>query len=128
MNRDDKPERSVIRPFLRATMDLTSAIQSHPYLDDGNVALAALSSKGVCHIFRVHRSVLCMQSVIFADMFAVSAPTNAASHETYAGAVLVRMQDDANDLRDLLKMMYDSSCVAPASFASALADACSAGI
>lgn len=99
-------------PLLRIpAMDHTSGVHSDPYLDDGNVVLAARTVDGACHVFRVHRSLLCRQSGIFADMFAVAAPTDPSAHEMYAGASLVRMPDDAKDLGDLLKMMYDPSCV-----------------
>lgn len=88
-------------------MDLTSAVHGDPYLDDGNVVLAAWVSDSVCHAFRVHHSVLCRQSSIFADMFAVPALTDPTVQETYMGAPLVQMPDDAKDLGDLLKMLYD---------------------
>ena len=92
-------------------MDLGSAVHADPYLDDGNVVLAACSKDSTCKVFRVHRSVLCMQSTVFADMFAVPAPTEPAAAEMYAGITLIRMPDDATDLGDLLKMIYDPSCV-----------------
>ena len=94
-------------------MDLSSAVCSDPYLCDGNVVLAARAEGGVWHVFRVHQSVLCRQSTNFTDMFAIPAPTDPAVQETHDGAALVRMPDDAKDLGDLLKMMYDPSCVAP---------------
>ncbi|KII90531.1 hypothetical protein PLICRDRAFT_39095 [Plicaturopsis crispa FD-325 SS-3] len=55
-------------------------------------------------MFRVHRSVLCTHSKVFADMFAI--PQAAASQETLNGCPFVHMPDDETSLTHLLQTMY----------------------
>ena len=54
--------------------------------------------------FRVHSFMLAHHSPIFSDMFALPSPSIA---DTYEGAPLVDMPDKAEDLADLLKVLYD---------------------
>lgn len=92
-------------------MNLANALHSDPYLDDGNVVIAATAQNGSTHVFRVYRGLLCRQSPIFADMFTVSSSPDSTVHELYDGAPVIRMPDAAEDLGDLLKMMLNPSYV-----------------
>lgn len=89
-------------------MSAPTLVHLDPYLDDGNIVLEAISSNGAHHVFRVHRSLLCRQSDIFAEMFAVASSPASASQNMYEGCSLIHMPDDSQDLADLLRMMYDS--------------------
>ncbi|KAF8528632.1 hypothetical protein JB92DRAFT_2805187 [Gautieria morchelliformis] len=71
------------------------------WMDDGNMVLAA---KDV--VFRVHRSQLARQSVVFTDMF-VSSPRDA---EWYDGVPVFRLEDSSEDVLQLLLALYDSPC------------------
>lgn len=86
--------------------------ERHPtlWLSDGNIVLAAAcKGKQSVTLFRVHKSILAMQSPIFKEMFdiALHGPDmNAASPETYEGLPSVFIPDPAEYLEALLKVMY----------------------
>ena len=78
---------------------------NHPslYLADGNIALVAPRSANEFVVFRVHRSILAKVSIVFEDMFSIP---NGHLVEEYDGVPLVYMTDSADELENLLKMMY----------------------
>lgn len=86
--------------------------ERHPtlWLSDGNIVLAAAcKGKQSVTLFRVHKSILAMQSPIFKDMFDIAShgpDINAASPETYEGLPFVFIPDPAEYLEALLKVMY----------------------
>ncbi|EPQ50719.1 hypothetical protein GLOTRDRAFT_123529 [Gloeophyllum trabeum ATCC 11539] len=73
------------------------------WLTDGNIILCALNKKGHGIGFRIHRSMLCKVSPIFADMFTLP-PSDA--NETCEGVPVVRIPDSAEALEMLLKHIY----------------------
>ncbi|KAJ7930008.1 hypothetical protein B0H13DRAFT_1451547, partial [Mycena leptocephala] len=79
------------------------------YLADGNLIVAAPTTegKGGIMLFRVHQSMLSLQSPIFAAMFTLPRPD--ANGDIYDGAPFVRMPDDAKDIESLLKVLYNPS-------------------
>ena len=70
------------------------------WMDDGNVIIAAGNEP--VHLFKCHRSVLCKNSEMMNDMFGV--PFSCDQHQ---GVPIVPMPDDVDDVRALLKMLYD---------------------
>jgi hypothetical protein len=60
-------------------------------------------------LFRVHQSMLSLQSPIFAAMFTLPRPD--ANGDVYDGAPFVHMPDDAKDIESLLKVLYNPSYV-----------------
>ncbi|KAJ6539573.1 hypothetical protein B0H19DRAFT_1003061 [Mycena capillaripes] len=79
------------------------------YLPDGNLVVAAPVSEagGGTMLFRVHQSMLSLQSPVFASMFTLPHPD--ANQDIYDGAPFVRMPDDAKDIESLLKVLYHPS-------------------
>ena len=69
------------------------------WFDDGSVVLSVERT-----LFRVHHSVLCVQSEIFADMFRIPQPSDEATIE---GCAVIRLPDKAADFVDLLKAIYE---------------------
>ncbi|KAI0321607.1 hypothetical protein OF83DRAFT_1050985, partial [Amylostereum chailletii] len=53
--------------------------------------------------FRLHPSILSLHSTVFRDMFSVGSPSG---DETYDGCTVLRLQDDADDMYQTLKMLY----------------------
>ena len=108
-----KPDISDLPPLTIPTSDALSAPKDlfqrfgcHEseefWFADGTVILACESTA-----FRVHRGVLAMHSEVFRDMFAVgqSAP-NSPGNETFDGCPVVRLQDEAEDIFNLLRTLY----------------------
>lgn len=93
--------------------DMGKLEQHHPtlYFEDGNVVLSALPQEGHRQFFRVHQSILCRQSPILADMFALpplkASGSKDALAETYDGVIHVEMPDSAEDLASFLHVLYD---------------------
>ncbi|EPQ60290.1 hypothetical protein GLOTRDRAFT_135000 [Gloeophyllum trabeum ATCC 11539] len=83
-------------------------VKKHPslYLSDGNIVLYSAASEGEAVAFCVHRSMLSKVSLIFADMFSLP-PSDV--NEQHEGRPVVRMQDRASDLEQLLKILYHES-------------------
>ena len=78
------------------------------YFLDGTIILRAYSAPNNTHtLFRVHKSILAMNSVFFRDLFDVPSSTlfEAASAK-YAGLPVMDMQDDPQDLEDFLRALY----------------------
>ncbi|TDL16682.1 hypothetical protein BD410DRAFT_901871 [Rickenella mellea] len=70
------------------------------WFDDGNIVLTTNVSQ-----FRVHRSLLSMNSPVFADMF--SMPQTDRLEDTVEGLPVVEISDDDTDLTHLLYFFYD---------------------
>ncbi|KAK7054241.1 BTB domain-containing protein [Favolaschia claudopus] len=79
------------------------------YLADGNLVVAAPISGngGGTMLFRVHQSMLSLQSPVFAAMFTLPPPADTT--DVYDKAPFVRMSDDAEDLESLFKVLYNPS-------------------
>lgn len=76
------------------------------WLSDGNVVL-----KTNVYLFKVHKSVLSMQSSVFRDMFALST-TDANEFaevmpELYEGLHLVSLPDDGYEVAHILRAVYE---------------------
>lgn len=79
------------------------------YLPTGDIILLAVDPKeNEDVLFRVHSVLLAHHSPVFSDMF--SAPMMASEsnvNETYDGALLIRIPDDASHFEVLLKVICD---------------------
>jgi hypothetical protein len=75
------------------------------YLLDGNIVLLAINNAGVCMVFRVHKSVLSKNSPVFETMLTLPA----LSSEVYDGIPLVQLQDGAEEVESLLRVLYHES-------------------
>ena len=75
----------------------------HPdlWFDDGNVVLMTdAESMG----FKVHRSILSRQSLVFHDMFEIPQPED---EEDWEGCPIIRVYDNATDLAIFIEVLYD---------------------
>ncbi|KAI0931488.1 hypothetical protein AcW1_001120 [Taiwanofungus camphoratus] len=87
--------------------------QHHPelYYEDGNVVLSAIAQDGRRQFFRVHQSILCRHSPVFAQMFDIpplrTSGSKDAIAETYEDVVHIQMPDNAEDLASFLGVLYD---------------------
>lgn len=75
-----------------------------PWFDDGSVVLQAELKQ-----FRVHRSILSMNSVIFKDMFSLAQPS--VEGEMVDGCPVIHLSDSATDLRYVLEAFYNGRYV-----------------
>ncbi|KAJ6598832.1 hypothetical protein DFH09DRAFT_902459 [Mycena vulgaris] len=87
---------------------LNGTRHSSLYLTDGNLVVAAEGAGGKV-LFRVHQSILSLQSPVFSSMFTLPHPGGSANRDMYDGAPFVHMQDDAKDVEALLKVLYNPS-------------------
>ncbi|KAJ6500180.1 hypothetical protein C8R47DRAFT_285508 [Mycena vitilis] len=80
------------------------------YLEDGNIVLGAKDSQQNTIYFRLHKSVLIIQSPIFNDLFSLPSPENM---DQYDGAPYVEMAgDDAQEMHDFVAFFYNPQIVA----------------
>lgn len=92
--------------------DAHSERHSSLYFAHGDIVLAAPvhtshGAQSQMQLFRVGQHLLAHHSTVFRDMFTVPQPPDSAQeHEMYDGAPVVRMQDSAEDLASLLKLLY----------------------
>ena len=82
-------------------------VDDQVWFADGNIIVSA----GIKEIllFKCHQSLLSKHSEVFKDMFTLP-PT--AIMETYQGLPKVHLPDPAEDVRALLRMLYDPTYVA----------------
>ncbi|KAL1686450.1 hypothetical protein GGG16DRAFT_64253 [Schizophyllum commune] len=71
------------------------------WYDDGNLVLQAERTQ-----FRVHRSILCKQSIVFKDMKEASCTSTGSI--TVEGCPVVELQDSAKEIRYMLQCIYDT--------------------
>lgn len=87
----------------------TTLIRSQDvWYDDGNVVIQAENIA-----FKVFRGILASNSTVFADMFSVPQPTNAAftGPDTYDSCPLVQIYDTPEDTKHFLKAIHDAGLV-----------------
>lgn len=77
------------------------------YFNDGNVIFSAISQGDDIAFFRVHKSLLAKQSSVFKDMFSLP---SSAEMDMYDGAPLVRLHNDAKELKEFLQAIYYTLC------------------
>jgi hypothetical protein len=76
------------------------------WYDDGNVIIQTGNI-----VFKVFRGILASNSTVFADMFSVPQPTNAAGPDAYDSCPLVQIYDTPEDTRHFLKAIHDAGSV-----------------
>lgn len=88
---------------MESPVSMTFARPLDLWFDDGSVVLQVESTQ-----FRVHRSVLSSQSVIFRDMFSVPQPSvsGATVEGMIEGCPVVCLQDKSQDWTYVLQMIY----------------------
>ena len=74
------------------------------WMSDGNVVLAVKDARGVAWGIRCHQSILARDSAVFSTLFALKFPSNL---ELCHGALLVTLSDPYEDMKALLRMLYD---------------------
>ncbi|KAI0341740.1 hypothetical protein BDW22DRAFT_1331839 [Trametopsis cervina] len=91
-------------------------IERHPtvYFPDGDIVLCAnLKASDGLRVFRVDRVYLTRNSPVFRDMLSLSSPPAHGHHpEVYDGVSVVRLPDDADDLGNLLGLLYNTMTAA----------------
>ena len=75
--------------------------KSRFWFDDGNVILQAENTE-----FKVHRSLLANQSVVFRDMFSIPQPAD--PDPVVDGCPVVPLSDKAADIEHVLSLFYDN--------------------
>lgn len=78
------------------------------WLSDGNVILVTAketSDDKAYNAFRCHKSMLAKHSPVFHDMLSLP---QSAEDEEYEGVPVVRLPDSTDDVRGLLKILYNS--------------------
>jgi hypothetical protein len=71
------------------------------WYDDGTLIICAENT-----LFRVHRGILAAQSDIFKDMLSIPQPPS-VNAETFEGCAMVRVHDNAEDMKRLLRVVLD---------------------
>lgn len=92
-------------------IDLEMKRDPDMWMGDGNVVIAAVDETGEekgIRLFRCHMSVLAKHSTVFEDLFALARGLDA---EEYEGLPLVTVTADCNDVKGLLRILYDPLCV-----------------
>ncbi|KAJ7187938.1 hypothetical protein C8R46DRAFT_1241422, partial [Mycena filopes] len=80
------------------------------YYEDGNIVLSAKNADGCTRYFRLHRSILAKNSVVFGDMFTMPPPPSGT--DLHDGVPLVEMAgDSAEALHSLVALLYDPQCI-----------------
>lgn len=77
------------------------------WMSDGNIIIAADHSTEedtITYVFRCHKSVLCRHSEVFEGLFEVG---HASPAEQYEGLPLVHFPDSYQDVKGLLRLLYD---------------------
>jgi hypothetical protein len=83
---------------------------STAYFPDGDIVLCARrkSFDTLC-MFRVDRVYLTRNSSVFRDMLSVSSPPgHGDTPEMYDGVPVIRLPDDADDLGNVLGLLYNT--------------------
>lgn len=71
------------------------------WFEDGNIVLVT-DAENVG--FKVHRSILARQSLVFRDMFEIPQPMH---EEEYDGCAMIHVYDTAADLAIFIEVLYD---------------------
>ena len=95
---------SVIPPQKRQRIDSSGdpRTRSEYWFDDGNIILQADNI-----LFRVHQSMLSRYSPIFKDTFAIPQPPF-QENEHLDGCPVIALSDTADDLTNIISLLYDS--------------------
>lgn len=80
--------------------DLKYVEDQDVWMDDGSIIIAAGTDP--THLFKCHKSVLSKNSLVFSEMFGLALTGNA-----YQDVPVVPLPDAANDVRTLIRMLYD---------------------
>ena len=78
------------------------------YFMGGDIVLSAPDQGAIIIYFRVHSSKLSQYSAIFRDKLAAMTAHDVTLYDDVA---LVELNDDANDLRDFINVLYSTLCV-----------------
>jgi len=99
-------------------IDRTASAQKRPrpneerdakfYFMGGDIVLSAADEGGVIIYFRVHTSKLREYSAVFQNKLAEMTAYDVSYYDDVA---LVELNDDANDLRDFISILYGPLCV-----------------
>ncbi|GJE95930.1 hypothetical protein PsYK624_121220 [Phanerochaete sordida] len=87
-------------------VDTTNDALRHPtlYKASGDLAISAVDGD-VTHLYRVHALILAEHSPVFAGMLTLPAAAD-ASVQTYDGAPVVHLPDNAKEVKTLLEVLY----------------------
>ncbi|KAI0345779.1 hypothetical protein BDW22DRAFT_1353371 [Trametopsis cervina] len=101
---------SIPGPQKRRRVEEELVKDPHIWMDDGNVAIAAVDrdddtkEEKTTYVLKCHKSVLAKQSLVFETMF--SMPPSGEHEDMYDGLPLVRLTDSYNDVKSLLRILY----------------------
>ena len=70
------------------------------WMDDGNIIISGGTNPA--HLFKCHKSILSKNSPVFSEMFGIELTGN-----VYQGLPVVPLPDAAEDVRALLKTLYE---------------------
>ncbi|EIN09640.1 hypothetical protein PUNSTDRAFT_67037, partial [Punctularia strigosozonata HHB-11173 SS5] len=77
------------------------------WFEDGNIVISSFFAPDT--LFRVHRSILSLNSVVFRDMFALACSGPGSGCPTFEGYPLIQLADDLDDIRHFLGALYHRS-------------------
>lgn len=85
-------------------------LQRHPslYFPDGDIVLCAAAKSGIYQAFRVDRVYLIRSSPVLRDMLSGSSPGGLTSGDVFDGVQMLRLNDDASELANLLELLYNT--------------------
>ena len=85
-------------------------LERHPtlYFPDGDIVLCAAAARGRYQAFRVDRVYLIRSSPVLRDMLSGSSPGGLTSGDVFDGVQMLRLNDDASELANLLELLYNT--------------------
>ncbi|KIP09508.1 hypothetical protein PHLGIDRAFT_86570 [Phlebiopsis gigantea 11061_1 CR5-6] len=88
-------------------------LHRHPslYFPDGDIVLCAAAKSGIYQAFRVDRVYLIRSSPVLRDMLSGSSPGAVTSSDVFDGVQMLRLNDDASELANLLELLYNTVTV-----------------
>lgn len=95
------PPQNALQTSSNVAQPFPEKKRSTPWFNDGNIILEADFTQ-----FRVYKGILSANSVVFADMFALSQADGEGEVE---GCAVVPLQDKADDLRVVLQALHEAT-------------------
>lgn len=80
------------------------SVQRHTdlWFEDGNIVIQAEQT-----VYKLHRSILCRNSPLFADTLSLPQSAELEADESYDGHPILRLQETADDMSVFLQALLD---------------------
>ena len=73
------------------------------WFEDGTIVIQAQHT-----LYKVHKSLLCRESLLFEDMLSLPQSSEQTAEDTYDGSPLLKLQEPAADITLLLWSLFDA--------------------